>query len=192
MELSVHDLFTNGRTCRSFAKKEISRKLLEEIYNLTKLGATSANCCPLRIVFVQGEKAKQKLLECAMAGNVEAIKNAPVTALFAYDSRFYEKLPILFPQNPGMKNYFTSSESVTVENAFRNSTLQAAYFMVVARSKGLATGPMSGFDATKLESAFFSGTHWKANFICNLGYAEGKPQFERLPRLPFDEVCLIV
>lgn len=190
MNISVQELFEKGRTCTHFANKPISQSLLEEIYHLMKMGPTSANTCPLRIMFVQSADAKKRLLNCVMPGNVAAVTSAPVTALFAYDAKFADKMSILFPHNPGMAEYFKDPK-VGLDTATRNSTLQAAYFMIIARSKGLACGPMSGFDTNKLEAEFFHGTDWKANFICNLGYAEGEAQFRRLPRLVFNDVCRI-
>lgn len=190
MDISVKELFEKGRTWYNFAPKKVSRALLEEIYNITKMGPTSANCCPLRIMFIESKEAKQKLATCVMAGNVAAVESSPVTAVFAYDSRFFEKMPHLFPHNPGIADYF-KDEKVGYESGFRNSTLQAAYFMIVARSKGLACGPMSGFDPIKIETTFFQGLHWKVNFICNLGYAQGEPNYPRLARLAFDEVCKV-
>ena len=191
MNISVKELFEKGRSSFGLSSKKVSRDLLEEIYDLTKMGSTSYNCCPLRIMFVESADAKKKLLECVMQGNVEKVKAAPVTALFAYDSRFADKFSFLLPSMPQVADYF-KDEKMAFDTAFRNSTLQAAYFMVVARSKGLACGPMSGFDPIKLETAFFQGTHWKANFICNLGYQEGEAQYPRLPRMKFDDVCKVV
>jgi len=191
MDISVKSLFNNGRTCTNFASKTVSKALLEDVYDLAKMGPTSANTCPMRIVFVQSAGSRKKLLDCVMPGNVAAVQSAPVTALFAYDERFIDKMPILFPQNSGMAEYFKNPK-VAHDTATRNATLQAAYFMVIARSRGLACGPMSGFDPIKLETTFFQGSHWKANFICNLGYANGEPKYPRLPRLAFDDVCRVV
>jgi 3-hydroxypropanoate dehydrogenase len=191
MQISVQEIFEEGRTCTNFASKPVSSSLLEELYNLMKMGPTSANCSPLRMMFVQSSDAKKKLLNCVMPGNAEAVTSAPVTVLFAYDAKFTDKMSILFPHNPGMAEYFKDPKA-GFDTATRNSTLQAAYFMMIARSKGLACGPMSGFDATKLEAEFFRGTEWKANFICNIGYAEGASKFPRLPRLDFNDACRIV
>jgi nitroreductase len=192
MEISVEDLFTKGRTCNDFIEKTVPQELLEEIYNIMKFGPTSANCCPLRIKFISSKAAKEELLGCVMQGNVAAVTKAPVTAIFAQDMKFYEKMDILFAHNPGMKSFYAGNELAAKETAFRNSTLQAAYFMVVARSKGLALGPMSGFDTAKLDEAFFAGTSLKSNFICNIGYAAGEPEHKRLPRLEFGDVCEIL
>ena len=142
-------------------------------------------------MFIQSADAKKRLLECVAPGNADAVTSAPVTALFAYDAKFTDKMSILCPHNPSIAEYFKNPK-VGLDTAMRNATLQAAYFMIVARSKGLACGPMSGFDSIKLETTFFQGTHWKANFICNLGYANGEPKYPRLPRLGFDDVCRVV
>jgi nitroreductase len=192
MDISVQDLFTKGRTCHDFTSDPVPQELLEEIYNITKFGPTSANGSPLRIKFVSSDSAKQKLIECVMEGNIAGIKKAPITAIFAHDLKFYEKMDILFPHNPGIKGFFSSSEKTAEETAFRNSTLQAAYFMVVARSKGLGLGPMSGFDTAKLDAAFFANQSIRSNFICTIGYPTSDIKYERLPRLDFQSVCEIV
>jgi 3-hydroxypropanoate dehydrogenase len=186
------DAIFQDRTCYKFLDKKVDKSLLKEIYDLMKLGPTSANICPLRIKFVISTAEKEKLYKCVAPTNVEKIKSAPVTAIFAYDMKFYDLVPKLFPINPSFKDYFSSSESIAFDNAFRNSTLQAAYFMMIARGMGLDCGPMSGFDADSVNSAFFSNTNYKVNFICNLGYKDGQNPYPRLPRLEFDECCQIV
>jgi 3-hydroxypropanoate dehydrogenase len=188
---NIGEIF-NDRTCNKFQSKPVDRDLLLKIYNLMKLGPTSANCSPLRILFVQSEAEKQKLYNCVMPGNLDKTKSAPVIALFAYDTKFYDHMAKLFPHNPGIKDYFASSEGITLDTATRNSTLQASYFMIVARGLGLSCGPMSGFDADSINKNFFSGTNFKVNFICNLGYADGPEAHARLPRFEFDECCKIV
>ena len=127
-----------------------------------------------------------------MEGNIAAIKKAPIIAIFAHDLKFYEKMDILFPHNPGIKGFFSGNEKVAEETAFRNAVLQAAYFMVVARSKGLGLGPMSGFDAAKLDAEFFAGTSVRSNFICTIGYPTSDTKYERLPRLDFEDVCEVI
>ncbi len=188
-ELSIREVFEDGRTCNEFSSKEVHNSLLKEIYDLTKLGPTSANSCPLRITFIKTPENKEKLLSCLMDGNVEKTRSAPVVALFSYDCKFYKKLPELFPHNPNFGKMFEANEALSIDTAYRNSTLQAAYFMVIARSFGLDCGPMSGFDAPKLNKEFFSGTDFKVNFICNLGYKQSESPFPRLPKLEFDDVC---
>ncbi len=191
-ELSMREIFERGRTCSEFLSKEVPDNLLREIYDLAKLGPTSANCCPLRISFVKTTENKEKLLKCLMEGNVAKTKSAPVVALFAYDLKFYEKLPQLFPHNPNFGKMYENNQAAALDTANRNSTLQAAYFIMIARSLGLDCGPMSGFDTEKLNSEFFSGTSHKVNFICNLGYKKLDNPFPRLPRLDFNEVCKII
>ena len=157
-----------------------------------KLGPTSANSCPLRVIFVQTPKAKEKLLKCAMEGNVEKIKSAPVTALFAFAPQFYVQMDKTNPVAPQLKEYFSSSKELALDTAYRNSTLQAAYFMMAARGCGLDCGPMSGFDAGAIEKEFFAGSAgsgFKINFICNLGYRDDENPHPRLPRLDFAECC---
>ncbi|MBP7190049.1 MAG: malonic semialdehyde reductase [Rickettsiaceae bacterium] len=189
---SIEEIFLNERTCYNFADVPVSDDLLKEIYDIMKMGPTSANGCPLRIAFVKTPESKEKLISCAMEGNVANIKAAPVTAIFAYDMKFYDKLPELFPHNPGIKGYFSSSESVVIENALRNSSLQAAYFMIVARAKGLSCSPMGGFDSAKLNQTFFPDGNYRVNFICNLGYRSKEEIHPRLPRLSFEDCCRFV
>ena len=155
-----------------------------------KLGPTSANACPLRIVFVQSNLEKEKLCKTAMEANIAKIKSAPVTALFAYDMKFYEKMDKLYPTGKFLQDLFAkSSEDVIDRESLRNSTLQAAYFIMVARSMGLDCGPMSGFDPVALNETFFKNTNYRINFICNFGYKDGDNPYPKLPRLDFDEVC---
>ena len=188
---TVKDVFAD-RTCSKYTDKSVSVDLLKEIYDIMKLGSTSANSCPLRIIFIQSKGQKEKLLKCMMEGNVEKTRSAPVVAIFAYDTKFYTKMDKTYPVSPAMKDYFASSEVLALDTANRNSTLQAAYFMIIARSLGLDCGPMSGFDAEAIEKEFLSGTGFKVNFVCNLGYRDGDNPFPRLPRLDFAEACKVV
>ena len=142
------------------------------------------------MVFVQSQEAKLKLKEGLFEGNVDKTMQAPVTALFAYDRQYFDKLDRLFPPVPDAKTWFDGPQAE--EHALRNGSLQAAYFMVVARAYGLDCGAMSGFDAGKLKSLFFAHTSWEPNFLCNIGYGDADKLHPRLPRLPFDEVCEIV
>jgi len=185
---NIEEIF-NDRTCYKFQEKPVDIILLKKIYDLTKLGPTSGNGCPLRIIFVQNAPEKAKLEQCVMEGNVAKVHSAPVVALFAYDTKFQSKMERL---NPMMRSYFDSlSPEISNMVALNNSTLQAAYFMMIARGFGLDCGPMAGFDAAKIESEFLSGSDWKINFLCNLGYKDGENPYPRLPRLDFDEACLI-
>lgn len=188
---SIDEVF-HDRTCSKFLSNPIDKDLLVKIHDLAKLGPTSGNSCPLRIIFVQSEKEKSKLYKCLMEGNVAKTKSAPVTALFAYDEKFYENMEEINPVSPDLIKYFASSAEVAIDTAIRNSTLQAAYFMLAARGFGLDCGPMSGFNKEAIEKEFFAGTNFKINFICNLGYADGVNEYSRLPRWEFDRVCKIV
>lgn len=188
---ALNQLFTTAHTHGDWLDQTVSHALLQEIYDLCKMGPTSANCQPLRIVFVESAEEKAKLKDCLYEGNVAQTMAAPVTALFAYDMKFFEQLPELFP-HVDARPWFTQSENDTFMHSFRNATLQAAYFMMAARAKGLDCGPMSGFMADKIDETFFAGTSYKVNFICNLGYGDMSKVHERLPRLSFDRACKIV
>jgi len=186
---TIESVFSD-RTCSKFSDKKVSKELLIQIYDLVKLGPTSANACPLRIVFVQSNLEKEKLCKTAMEANIAKIKSAPVTALFAYDMKFYEKMDKLYPTGKFLQDLFAkSSEDVIDRESLRNSTLQAAYFIMVARSMGLDCGPMSGFDPVALNETFFKNTNYRINFICNFGYKDGDNPYPKLPRLDFDEFC---
>jgi 3-hydroxypropanoate dehydrogenase len=191
MTRTVDEVF-NDRTCYHFADKAIDEQLLREIYDVMKLGPTSANSSPLRIIFVGSAKEKDRLASCVMQGNVSKVKAAPITALFAYDTKFYDKIPYLFPHMPSMREYFSGSETTATFTANLNSALQAAYFMVVARAKGLACTPMSGFDMNAVNTTFLSDTNYKISFICCLGYRNADEEHPRSPRLSFEEACSII
>ena len=184
------DSIFSDRTCSKFSDKQVSRELLIKIYDLMKLGPTSANGCPLRIVFVQSDLEKEKLCKAAMEANIAKIKSAPVIVLFAYDMKFYEKMDKLYPTGKSLQDLLAKSTvEILDREGLRNSTLQAAYFIMIARGMGLDCGPMSGFDPIAINEAFFKNTHYRINFICNLGYKDGSNPYPKLPRLDFDEVC---
>jgi len=184
-------LFTEARTHNGWQNKPVSDELCQQIYHLAKWGATSANCSPARIVFVKSAAEKEKLVSCVSPGNQEKTNHAPVTAIIGMDMAFYEKLPQLFP-HADAKSWFVGNQPMIDATAFRNSSLQGAYFMLAARALGLDCGPMSGFDADKLNAAFFADSTVKANFICSLGYGDASKLFPRSPRLSFEEACRIV
>ena len=190
-EEALKQILTEARTHSVWLPEPVSDDLLVQVYNLMKWGPTSANCCPARIVFVKSPEAKAKLLPCMAEGNVEKTKTAPVTAIIAQDMEFYEKLPKLFPFADA-RSWFAGNKPFVESTAFRNSTLQGAYFIIAARSVGLDCGPMSGFDNAKVDAAFFEGTAWKSNFICNLGYGDSSKLRPRAPRLEFNEACKIL
>jgi nitroreductase len=189
---ALDQIFVQARTHNVWLDRPVSDEKLHEIYDLMKWGPTSANASPLRIVFVKSPEAKAKLLATVSEGNYEKVKAAPVTAILAQDLEFYDKLNKLFPHNPDARSWFAGNDPVIKATAFRNSSLQAAYFIIAARSLGLDCGPMSGFDAEKLDAAFFSGTSWKSNLICSLGYGDHTKLYPRAPRLDFDEACKII
>ncbi|MBO9657073.1 MAG: malonic semialdehyde reductase [Agrobacterium tumefaciens] len=183
-------LFTAARTHNGWADKPVGDETLRALYDLTKMGPTSANCSPARFVFVRSQEAKEKLRPALSSGNLEKTMAAPVTVIAAIDREFYEKLPELFP-HADARSWFTSSPAVAEETAFRNATLQAGYLILAARSLGLDTGAMSGFDKAKVDAAFFAGTTWKSNFLINLGYGDPSKLFGRLPRLAFEDACVL-
>ena len=185
-------LFRNARTHSVWRDKTVDDALLMQVYDLAKLGPTSANMCPLRIVFVKSHEAKERLKPALDAGNVDKTMKAPVTAIIGMDVRFYEKLPELFPHADAKAWFKDLPVSVLEAIALRNSSLQGAYFMIAARSLGLDCGPMSGFDNAKVDEAFFAGTTVKSNFLCNLGYGDASKLHPRSPRLTFEEACKIV
>lgn len=183
-------LFRNARSQNAWLDEPLPERALESIYDLMKWGPTSANCCPARFVFCTSPDAKERLARYAMEGNRAKILNAPACVIFAYDEKFYVRLPKLFPHKAeATKNFFAANERVAHETAFRNSSLQAAYFMIAARALGYDCGPMSGFDNAAVDEAFFAGTSLKSNFICSIGSGDRSAVHPRLPRLEFAEVC---
>jgi 3-hydroxypropanoate dehydrogenase len=187
---SIRQLFTGARTHHAWQDKPVDDGLLHDIYDLTKWGPTSANCLPMRIVFAKSQSAKEKLLPALGGSNVEQVRAAPVTAIIAYDQKFYDQLPSLFPAYDA-RPMFVSNPALSEQTAFRNGSLQGAYFILAARALGLDAGPMSGFDNAKVDQAFFEGSSWKSNFLCNIGYGDAAKLYSRGPRLSFDQACLI-
>jgi 3-hydroxypropanoate dehydrogenase len=185
-------IFRKARTYNAFSGP-VTDEDLRRIYELMKLGPTTANSCPARFVFVRSAEAKEKLKPALSEGNRDKTMAAPVTAIIAYDTRFYDLLPKLFPHNPEARSWFAGEAKAksTEVVALRNGSLQGAYFMLAARASGFDCGPMSGFDNAKVDAAFFPDGRWKSNFLCNLGRGDPKSIFERSPRLAFDEACRI-
>ncbi|MBA7933214.1 malonic semialdehyde reductase [Klebsiella sp. RHBSTW-00215] len=181
-------LFTDARTHNGWLDKPVTDDQLREIYALMKMGPTSANCSPARIVFIRTPEGKETLRPTLSSGNLEKTMQAPVTAIVAWDSAFYDRLPELFPHGDA-RSWFTSSPQLAEETAFRNSSLQAAYLIFACRALGLDTGPMSGFDREKVDAAFFADGGWKSNLLINIGYGDTSKLYARLPRLPFDDAC---
>ena len=185
-------IFRHARSYSYWLDRPVDDGLLRQVYELTKMGPTSANMCPLRIIFVKLPEAKERLKPALDAGNVNKVMTAPVTAILGMDIRFYEKLPQLFPHADARSWFKDLPEPVLESVALRNSSLQGAYFMLAARSLGLDCGPMSGFDNAKVDAAFFAGTTIKSNFLCALGYGDASKLYPRSPRLTFEEACQII
>lgn len=191
-QASLNQLFFDAHTHNAWQSKVVPEELLHRLYDMLRMGPTSANCCPARIVFVTTQKAKEKLNSALAEGNRAKSMAAPVTAIIGYDLHFYEKIGKLFPNAPDARSWFDKDEQTAFNTAFRNGSLQGGYFIVAARALGLDCGPMSGFDTALVDQLFFEGTSIKTNFICNIGYGDEKGVYPRNPRLDFDEVCCIV
>jgi 3-hydroxypropanoate dehydrogenase len=189
-EQALDTLFREARSFNAWQDKAVSDEQLHQLYELMKWGPTSANSCPARIVFVKSEEAKARLKPCLNEGNVEKSMTAPVVAVIGMDMEFYEQLPKLFPHTDA-RSWFAGNAEKIAENAMRNSTLQGAYLIIAARALGLDCGPMSGFNAAKLDAAFFPEGKIKSNFICAIGYGSQEKLYPRGPRLDFDEACRI-
>lgn len=185
---SLKQLFTEARTHHAWTGKTVPAEMLHAIYDLMKWGPTSVNSLPFRVLFIQTQEAKEKLFPALMGGNAAQVQAAPVACVIAYDTRFYDHLPVLFPHFDA-RSLFTPDPAYSDETALRSSTLQGAYFMLAARALGLDVGPMSGFDNALVDETFFKGTTWKSNFICNVGYGDDTKLAPRDLRLAFDDVC---
>ena len=182
-------LFRQARTHSVWLDEPVDDALLVRVYDLARMGPTSANMCPLRVVFVKSREGKEKLKPALDAGNVAKTMSAPVTAILGLDVHFYEKLPQLFPHADARAWFKDLPEDVLEYIALRNASLQGAYFLLAARALGLDCGPMSGFDNAQVDAAFFAGTTVKSNFLCNLGHGDATKLFPRGPRLSFEEAC---
>jgi 3-hydroxypropanoate dehydrogenase len=187
---SLSQLFTDARTHSQWQDKPVEEATLEAIWDLAKMGPTSANCSPARIVFVSSPAAKERLKPCLAEGNVDKTMAAPVTAIIAHDMVFYDRLPELFPP-ADMRSYFAGNDDLIASTAFRNASLQGAYFIIAARAMGLDCGPMSGFDHDAIDAAFFADSEVKSNFLCNLGYGDAAGLYPRSPRLSFADACRV-
>ncbi|MCM2129458.1 malonic semialdehyde reductase [Larsenimonas rhizosphaerae] len=188
---ALSQLFFEAHTHNAWQPEKISEETLRTLYDLVKMGPTSANCCPARFIFVRTEAGREKLLPCVSSGNTDKTATAPCTVIVAYDKRFYDRLPTLFPHTDA-RSWFTGSEAFAEQTALRNSSLQAGYLILAARALGLDTGPMSGFDPKAIDEAFLAGTDWTVNMLINLGYGDASGVKPRLPRLDFDEACQLV
>ena len=185
-------LFRKARTHNAWVDRAVDDALLARVYDLAKMGPTSANMSPMRVVFVKSKAGKERLKPALLGGNVEKTMAAPVTAIIGMDIHAYEHLPRLFPHMDLKAHFKAMPENVLESMALRNSSLQGGYFILAARSLGLDCGPMSGFDNGKVDAEFFAGTTVKSNFLCNMGYGDSGKVYPRGPRLGFEEVCKIV
>ena len=188
---AVEALFHQARTQNKWTDQPVSDENLHAIYDVLKMGPTSANSSPARFVFVRTAEGKERLRPALSAGNVEKTMAAPVVAIVAHDPRFYDHLPRLFP-HADARSWFAGNDAFATETAFRNGTLQGAYLIMAARAIGVDCGPMSGFDKAKIDEAFLAESGWKSNFLVNLGHGDATGLFPRAPRLAFDEACRLV
>jgi len=185
-------LFLKARTHYGWLDRPVDDALLRRLYDLARMAPTSTNTQPMRVVFVKSREAKERLVPALAPGNVDKTKAAPVTAIVAYDTAFYELMPKLFPARPEMREAFAQMPDAVRERfGYHGGTLQGAYLLLAARSLGLDCGPMGGFDAPKLDATFFPAGQWKSSFLLNLGYGDPAKLQPRNPRLDFDEACRI-
>jgi 3-hydroxypropanoate dehydrogenase len=188
---TLDTLLRSARTHNVFQDKPVSEDQLRQIHALMKMGPTSQNSQPARVVFVRSKAGKEKLRPALSPGNLDKTMAAPVTAIIAYDSRFWELLPRVFPHNLAAKDNYIGEgkEEHTLRTAFRNSSLQGAYFLIAVRAVGLDAGAMSGFNNAVVDQAFFPDGRLRSNFLCNIGYGDHAKLFTQNPRLDFDDVC---
>ena len=192
---ALDQIWRQGRSYNGWTQDSVPETLIRATYDLTKMGMTSANCSPARFVFLQSTEAKERLKPFLLGANVEKTMTAPWVVIIAHDMDFPEKIPELFPHNPGAKDWF-GDDHVRETTAFRNGTLQGAYLMLAARAIGLDCGPMSGFDNAGVDKEFFLGDeatkNWRSNWICNIGRGDDESIFDRSPRLSFEDACRIL
>lgn len=188
----LDSLFLTARTYNAFRDLPVDDALLREIYDLARLGPTAMNSTPARFVFVKSPEAKERLRPTLAAGNLDKTMKAPVTAIVAYDEAFHEQMPKLFPARAGAREMFAGMPADKRDfMLLQNGSLQAAYFILAARARGLDCGPMGGFDRAAVDRAFFAGTTWRSILLVNLGYGDPAGLHPRNPRLGFEEACRI-
>ncbi|PTY37430.1 malonic semialdehyde reductase [Saccharospirillum sp. MSK14-1] len=183
---AIQQVFTEARTHSFWQDKPVPDALLTELYDLVKLGPTSANCGPARLIFVRTPEGKERLKPALSSGNLDKTMSAPVTAILAFDNRFYEHLPDLFP-HADARAWFTGNEAFAQKTALQNSSIQAGYLILAARALGLDAGPMGGFDADKVNAEFLNDRNWSVNMLINLGYGQSDKLHDRLPRLSLEQ-----
>jgi 3-hydroxypropanoate dehydrogenase len=183
--------FVTARTHRAWLDRPVSDDSLHKLYDLLKMGPTSTNCCPGRFVFVRSNEAKERLAPALNPANVDRTMSAPVTVIVATDTRYHERLTKLWPHDDAPRLRIVNDAAFGETKAFRNATLQGGYLIIAARALGLDCGPLSGFNNAKVDTAFFYGSRWKSNFLCNLGDGDEGKLHARGPRLEFDDACVI-
>ena len=188
---SLAQIFTAARTHNVFLDKPVPDELLMKAIEQAKMGPTSANQSPLRVLFLRSAQAKERLRPALAPGNLDKTMSAPVVAITAYDEQFYEHLPFLFP-HADAKPWFSSDHVKAARSAFQNGTLQVAYLIIALRAVGLDTGPMTGFDNAKVDAEFFPKGHVKSNVLINIGYGDHEKLFPRSPRFSFDQMAKIL
>lgn len=181
-------LFLRARSQNGYLPHPVPDELLQRLYGLLRMGPTSMNCQPARLVFVRSEEARRQLAACVAPSNMSKVSQAPVTVVLGMDLDFVETLPMLFPHMDA-RPFFAGNEALIESTAFRNSSLQGGYLIMAARALGLDCGPMSGFDSARVDEVFWSGTRVRTNFLCTLGYGDPARVFPRSPRLSFEEAC---
>ncbi|MDO8455825.1 MAG: malonic semialdehyde reductase [Burkholderiaceae bacterium] len=187
----LDQLFFNARTANGFLDKPVPLSLLQEVYDIAKMGATSMNTQPARYVFLNSPESRARLIPALSPGNVEKTKIAPITVIVATDTKFFEHMPVVW-HGPGAKEMFEGNAALAQGTATRNGTLGGAYFMIAVRAVGLDCGPMSGVDLAKVNAEFFADGRLQANFLINLGYGDNSKLFNRNPRLTFEQACSVL
>ncbi len=190
-EAALDTLFRNARTPGRWTETPVDQTVLQQLYELVKLGPTSGNCQPARFVFLHSRDSRERLRPALSAGNVEAALSAPVLAIVAQDPFFFDNMPRLHPDEEA-RSWFAADHGFAEETAFRNASIQGGYMILAARALGLDAWPMSGFDNHKVDEIILAGCGWRSNFLLGLGYADGAPERPRAPRLGFDEACMLL
>ncbi len=188
---SIDLILRDARSHYAWKDEPVSDEILHTLYDITINGPTSMNTCPARFIFVRSEAGKDRLAKSLKAKNIDKMRAAPVCAIIAWDPKYWERLDFLFPHED-RKPMFAGNEAYAHDTAYRNSTLQGAYFMIAARALGLDVGAMSGFSNEIVDQEFFAENGWKSNFLCNLGYADESALFQKLPRFAFEDICTIL
>ena len=191
-DVALDQIFREARSFSYWTDEPFSDSTIQAVYDLARMGPSAANGSPARFVFLKSDEAKERLKPHLIPTNVDKVMTSAFTVIVAHDVEFYEKIPQLFPHNPGARDWYSWSEEFAELNAFRNGTLQGAYLMLAARSLGLDCGPMSGFNNEAVDEEFFKGTTWRSNFICAMGHGRREKLHDRSPRLSFDEACQLL